>query len=185
MSTLAAGAAVFSIRVILALVFLSAAVPKVRHLEEFGGILENYRLLPVWTLGPMHIAIPAAELAAAAGLVCLPVPASLLAAALLVIFATAIAINLRRGRDEIDCGCRHSALRQRLRWALVWRNSLLALLALLAVVVPLQRPALVPDAMLLGGAFGVISFLLYGTLNALWAVGPVSRRRIRIAGVQV
>ena len=49
-----------------------------------------------------------------------------LAIALLVMFALAMAINLVRGRTEIDCGCFKSGLRQTVSGWLVGRNLLLA-----------------------------------------------------------
>jgi hypothetical protein len=50
---------------------------------------------------------------------------------LLGVFTGAIAINLARGRTDIDCGCFGPALRQRLSWWLLLRNG--ALFALLAI----------------------------------------------------
>jgi hypothetical protein len=49
---------------------------------------------------------------------------------LLVLFAGAIAVNVMRGRTDIDCGCFRSALRQNLSWWLVLRNAVLLVLAL-------------------------------------------------------
>ena len=48
---------------------------------------------------------------------------ALVAMALLALFAAAMAINIRRGRDHIDCGCGQSFLRQTLSWMLVARNG--------------------------------------------------------------
>jgi hypothetical protein len=45
-----------------------------------------------------------------------------------------MAVNLRRGRGHIDCGCGHAELRQPLNWLLVFRNIALAL-PLLALAV--------------------------------------------------
>src|SRR6202011_4990388 len=59
--------------------------------------------------------------------------ASLLA--LLTIFSGAIAINLARGRTNIDCGCFGPALRQELSGWLLLRNIFLAIVAA-AVMLP-------------------------------------------------
>jgi uncharacterized membrane protein YphA (DoxX/SURF4 family) len=171
-----------SIRIMLALIFVTAAVGKFRHLLAFKGVLDNYRLLPHWALVPAQLSLPAGEIAIAAGILLFPTTAAPMGAALLLVFAAAMAVNLRRGRLEIDCGCHQSALRQRLSWTLVWRNGVLALLALMASL-PQQRANL--NSLPLDAAAGVSLFFLYSTMNSLWAVGPVSRRRIRIAGVRM
>jgi uncharacterized membrane protein YphA (DoxX/SURF4 family) len=170
------------LRIMLALIFLTAAVGKFRHLLAFKGVLDNYRLLPHWALVPAQLSIPAGEIAIAVGILCFPAPAATIGAALLVVFAAAMAINLRRGRLQIDCGCHQSALRQRLSWTLIWRNGVLALLALAA---SLPQPRANLSSVLLGAAAGASLFFLYNTMNSLWAVGPVLRRRIRIAGVRM
>lgn len=54
---------------------------------------------------------------------------------LLVLYATAIAINLRRGRLDLDCGCAGFADRRPIAAWMVWRNLLLAAL-LAATLLP-------------------------------------------------
>jgi uncharacterized membrane protein YphA (DoxX/SURF4 family) len=41
-----------SIRWLMALVFMTAAVGKMRHWSEFSGVLANYRLLPTLLVKP-------------------------------------------------------------------------------------------------------------------------------------
>ena len=167
-------------RVVLACIFLTAAVGKLRHLTVFEGVLANYRLLPRWAIAPVHVLLPLAELAIGVGMIALPLFAAPAAALLLLVFAAAMAVNLRRGRSDIDCGCHQSVLRQRLSWTLVGRNAVLALLALLAVVPGASSSA---SAWLTGAGAGLGLFALYCAMNSLRAVGPVTRRRIRFAGV--
>ena len=167
-------------RIGVACIFLTAAVGKLRHLTVFEGVLANYRLLPRWAVAPVHVLLPLAELAVGVGIVIFPQLAAPAAALLLLIFAAAMAVNLRRGRTDIDCGCHQSALRQRLSWTLVGRNGVLALLALLAVMP--QSSASV-SAWLTGAGAGLGLFALYCAMNSLWALGAVTRRRIRFAGV--
>lgn len=167
-------------RVAIACIFLTAAVGKLRHLTVFEGVLGNYRLLPQWMIAPLHVLLPLVELAVGIGVLAAPQLAAPAAAVLLVVFAVAMAVNLRRGRKDIDCGCHQSVLRQRLSWTLVWRNGVLTLLALAAALPPLHMPA---SAWLTGAGAGLSVFALYSAMNSLWALGPVSRRRIRIAGV--
>jgi hypothetical protein len=167
-------------RVLVACIFLTAAVGKLRHLTVFEGVLANYRLLPRWAIAPVHVLLPLAELAIGVGIIAMPLFAAPAAALLLLVFAAAMAVNLRRGRSDIDCGCHQSVLRQRLRWTLVWRNAALAVLALLTVAPSASSSA---NAWLTGAGAGLGLFALYCAMNSLWAVGPVTRRRIRFAGV--
>lgn len=169
-----------TVRAGIACVFVAAALGKLRHLTVFRGVLANYRLLPPWAVGAGHLLLPAAELVVGLGMLAVPRAAGPSAALLLAVFAAAMAINLRRGRRDIDCGCHQSALRQRLSWTLVCRNGVLALLALTAAL-PQTRPSL--GACLVGAAGGISLFMLYSAMNAVWALGSVSRRRIRIAGI--
>lgn len=164
----------------IACIFLTAAVGKLRHLSVFEGVLANYRLLPGWAIAPLHLLLPLVELVVGVGVLIAPRLAGPSAALLLLLFAAAMAINLRRGRRDIDCGCHQSVLRQRLSWTLVGRNAVLAALALTAAW-PL--PVAGPSPWLTGAAAGLALFILYSTMNALWALGPAARRRIRIAGV--
>ncbi len=103
----------------MACIFVTAAVGKLRHLTVFEGVLANYRLLPRWAIAPVHVLLPLAELAIGVGVIAVPQLAAPAAALLLLVFAAAMAVNLRRGRSDIDCGCHQSVLRQRLSWTLV------------------------------------------------------------------
>ena len=83
-------------------------------------------------------ALPLVEIAIGIGML-VPAtrrPALIAVAALLAIYAGAIAINLARGRRQIDCGCGGDA--HPLSWALVVRNAVLAAMAL-AVSGPTTR----------------------------------------------
>lgn len=122
----------WSLRGFLALLFATAAVSKLTGIEEFYGVVRNFRLLPEWAAKPVAFVLPVAELAVAAGLLITPlaVPAAWVAAALLAGFGVAIAINVIRGRTSIDCGCFRNGMKQRISWALVGRNVVLTALAL-------------------------------------------------------
>jgi hypothetical protein len=98
--------------------------------------------------------------------------------ALLLLFASAMAINIQRGRDQIDCGCGESFLRQTLNWALVARNGVLA--ALLVPSLAMTAPITLSLAMS-GVAAGLGLFLLYLLLNILASLPPAERRGHRFA----
>jgi Methylamine utilisation protein MauE len=176
--------AVIAIRTLIALVFLSAAIGKMRNWPIFQGVVANYRLLPQVLVGPVTYVLPPAEAAIGAILPTgqLAPWAEGAAALLLVAFAVAMGINLLRGRRHIDCGCFQGTLKQPLRWTLVSRNALLALLLAAAGAAPSGRPDgwTVVNGLLAGGAL----FVVLQSLNALWAVIPAARRP-RQPGIQM
>jgi hypothetical protein len=161
-------------QICVGLVFLLAAAQKVSHWRILRGVIANYRLLPSWAVMPATSLLPPLEMILAVLLLLAwfkPWPA-LCALSLLMLFATAIAINLKRGRAHIDCGCGQSFLKQSLSWTLVWRNAGLAALLLPSLL--LSGPGTMPIA-LTGVAAGLGFFLLYLALN-IFAALPGMRR---------
>lgn len=127
--------------VTLALVFGTAAVGKFTAWDEFEGVVQNFRIAPRPLVPAIARLLPPVEaLAALAVLVpALRAASGALMAVLLAVFAAGIAINLGRGRVNIDCGCFRSSLKQNLSWWLVLRNVLLTALALACVAAPGDR----------------------------------------------
>lgn len=114
---------------VLALVFARSTAHKLTEFSFFNATLGEYRVLPKAFVGPAAIALTAAE-ALAIALLIIPdsrAVGAMLAAGLLSLYAIAMSINLRRGRDRIDCGCGGPG--QMISWPLVVRNSVLAVLA--------------------------------------------------------
>jgi len=166
-------------RVCVGLVFVLAAVQKAQAWKLLPGVISNYRLLPRLAVPVAAALLPPVELALCLLLLSAQatVWAQLAAILLLALFAAAMAINIRRGRAQIDCGCGQSFLKQPLRWSLVARNGALALLLLPS----LSTPALPISLLLSGVAAGLTFFLLYLVLNTLSALPPVEQRRHRFA----
>jgi uncharacterized membrane protein YphA (DoxX/SURF4 family) len=168
-----------AIRTLVSLVFLTGAYGKLRHGVPFQGVVANYRLLPDAMVAPTAYLIPPVELLLGATLLlglAFPWP-DLGAAALLLLFALAMGINLRRGRRHIDCGCFQSALKQTLSWTLVMRNVVLALLmgvALLSNDAPHD-----PLALMNGYLAGAVLFIILQALGILWSISPAWRRAVR------
>ena len=95
------------LRATLALLFLVAAGHKLGDPGRFRATFADYRLVPEALVGPVARAVPLAE-ACVAALLAVPGTAALGkvgAAALLVVYGAAVAVNLARGRRHIDCGC--------------------------------------------------------------------------------
>ena len=116
----------------LVCVFLRGAAHKFFDFTWFSHILAEYRILPASVAVPAAGLLMGLELAVSLGLV---VPqtrtvAALAAAGLLLLYATAMAANLLRGRSRIDCGCGGAG--QGISWFLVGRNVALTGLALIA-----------------------------------------------------
>ena len=166
---------------LLASIFATAAAGKLRALDRFEGVVRNYRLLPDRLVRPVVHGLPLVELAAAAGLI--PPATRPLAAVvltlLLLVFAAAMAVNLRRGRHGIDCGCHLGLLKQRISWALVARNLLLAGFGTALILGE-------GEARPLGGLDGVtvlaatLSLLiLYGAFGRLFGLAPAGLKGAR------
>ena len=144
-----------AVRTLIALVYLTAAIGKMRHWAVFQGVVANYRLLPDVLVAPFAYCLPPFE-------------------ALLVVFAAAMGINLKRGRQHIDCGCFQSVLKQRLSWTLVVRNGVLALLLgfALQTIHGAADLRMTMDGLLAGG----VLFIILQSLNILWGIVPAWRR---------
>jgi uncharacterized membrane protein len=159
--------------VVLALVFLQGAAEKLLAPDEFQGVVANYRLLPGALTAPFARLLPLLELATGIGIIvgASRIAAAWLAVGLLTLFCVAIAINLARGRTEIDCGCFKSALRQTISPWLIARNLLLAAaaLALLLPIAPRTVGTLDYLSILAGS---LMLFLTY------YAAGMLTRRPI-------
>jgi uncharacterized membrane protein YphA (DoxX/SURF4 family) len=156
-------------RVCLGLIFGLAAAQKMRHWRVLEGVIGNYRLLPAslikpaaWLLPPVELVLGALLLAGVASLA-----VAVASIALLLIFAAAMAINIRRGRTHIDCGCHQSFLRQTLKPALVVRNIGLAFLLMPAA---LARPGYAVGLWPIGLGAGLAFFLLYLLINTIAAL---------------
>jgi uncharacterized membrane protein YphA (DoxX/SURF4 family) len=158
---------------LLDVVFATAAVAKLREPAVFAGVVEQYGLLPRAAIRPFAYALPAIELAAALGLL-LPVsraPAAAVLILMLLGFAAVMAINLARGRSDIDCGCFIGVQKQRISWTLVVRNLVLAGFGLALLAEGTGRPLAALDWFtVLAGA--VTLLLLYEAIGRLFGLAP-------------
>lgn len=165
----------------LALLFAQAAWHKWRALAQFGAVLGAYRLFPAPLLAPLRLLVPACETAIA--LLLLPgatrAAAAAAGAALLLAYAGAMAVNLRRGRRDLDCGCAGPAERRPIAAWMAWRNVLLAGLLVLAGQPLAQRPLGATDLLTVAGGVLVLA-LLYATLDRL--LGQVLPRMAALRG---
>jgi len=133
---------VLAVRVGLAVLLLAAATHKVRDFRHFTAAVTGYQLLPPSLAAAAAAVLVGLEYALSVCLLLAFGPAVGAGVALLLLaYALAIAINLLRGREDIDCGCTGPAAgRSGLSWGLVGRNACLAALALLAALPVTDRP---------------------------------------------
>jgi uncharacterized membrane protein YphA (DoxX/SURF4 family) len=127
-------------RVLLAIVFASAAVPKLIDPGAFAADVQNYRVLPQDWAGHAALFVPAFELVIAIGLL---IPAyargaALIAACMLFLFSGAMAQARMRGID-LSCGCFGAAFEAKVSWLTVARSAALGLLACVPLLLP-RRP---------------------------------------------
>lgn len=174
-------ALVWLVSVAGAVLFASAATHKLRAPARFAQTLEEYALLPAWGVRPFGILLGGVEGVLAVALL-LPrtrAVGALAAAALLLIYAVAMSINLVRGRRDIDCGCGGFGQRREIAPWMVARNLVVSgLLALLWL--PAADRALVPldGVTVSGGCIAlVLLYVACETLLSSW------RPRVRGAGV--
>ena len=173
--------------ILLAVVFLAAGIAKIRSVDTLEGVVQNFRILPARLARPFALVLPPTELAVAAALVA---PATrtygaIAATALLLVFMIAIAVNLARGRHEIDCGCFSSELKQSLSGWLIARNFILMGFAVgLAVITAVPGGMSPPWAAWLLGALSVaFTIFVYLTVATLTSVATtVAQRRAAAAG---
>ncbi len=158
--------------------FLTAAVHKLRAPARFAEAVAGYRILPARSVRPIAVVLPVVELAIAVALLWsgaretvlarngyLHALAASSAAALLLIYACAIAVNLARGRRDLDCGCGASSGATIGGW-MVTRNLVMSV-ALLASWLPLRDRALTfADIATISAGF-VVTALLYASADLL------------------
>jgi hypothetical protein len=164
-------------RLVLAAVFATAAASKLAEAGPFEGIVRNYRILPEPLVAPFARALPFVEAAAAVALLFEPArsAAAVVCAALLGAFALAMAINILRGRTEIDCGCFVGHSRQRIGWRLVLRNIVLLGVSALALATPGTRELLFADYVTI--VAGTLTLALaYVSLSRMLELAPPTRR---------
>lgn len=94
------------LRIALGVLFIAAALPKLRDPEAFAKSVENYRILPEVAARALALVLPTLELVAGALLLAgfADAGASLVVFALMVVFTAAVGSALARGLD-ISCGC--------------------------------------------------------------------------------
>ncbi len=168
----------------LALLFAATAFEKLRDLRAFRVALIGYALLPERFAAAVAVALATCELALGVALLApaawqLRAPALLASAALLALYGAAIALNLARGRRDIDCGCAGPAARQPLSEWLLARNAMLVAMALVCVGGAASRSLVWIDALTVGGGIAMLG-AIWLAAHRLLANAPITAQlRVR------
>jgi methylamine utilization protein MauE len=158
----------------VALLFGAAGVHKLRDLQRFDEIFVAYGVVPAISRLHLSWGVPVLELAVAVGLLfdASRLYASVVGIVLLLSYASAIYINLRRGRRDLACGCGGPSDRTPIAPWMVWRNSLIALVLVGALAPWGARPLGLTDAVTV--VFGLLTVaLIYLCIDQL--MGNVQR----------
>ncbi len=150
------------------IIFIAAAIDKMRHRDIFPGVVANYRLVDERLVGAVATLLPVVEFAIGIALIAgLSSYGVIPAILLLTLFAAAMGVNIRRGRTHIDCGCGLSHLRQSLSWPLVGRNLVLALLLAPGIGATVPLPLSAKAVAVVAGLAIVLLYILFNALVAL------------------
>lgn len=152
----------------IALLFVTAGAHKLRSLALFAEVFAAYRVMPDALARRLAWLVPCLELGVAAGLWWKPSRrmAAISGIAVLIAYASGVAINLLRGRRDLDCGCGATHDRRAIAAWMVWRNLFLAA-ALGIAALPWSARALnlVDFPTVLGGLIAVA--MLYAAVDRL------------------
>ena len=159
------------IRAALALLFAVSALQKLRAPAAFTHAVREYRLLPARLALPFAAVLIVLELVLAIGAFMGSATAVLGIVALLLLYSVAIAINLWRGRVEIDCGCGGASQGRPLSLWLLGRNGGLAALGALALLPVVPRTLGLLDAFAIGAAL-IVAAALYAASENLAGMSP-------------
>lgn len=163
-----------------ALLFLFACAHKFQDRAHFRLNFEAYKIVPGSLSGMVTTLIPPLEFITGMGWLACALTGTMLATvsflsiALLAAYSLAIAVNLARGRDHIDCGCSFSAAgfnsagngSQHISSGLIFRNAILILLAAISLFPTAGRNLHLVDYFAMVFASGAL-ILLYTTFNQL------------------
>lgn len=156
------------------LLFAQALVHKLADFPRFTDVLRSY-LQGLELRSPPGIKGQACLviLVETVALLCclLPVgalPRAVAVAAPLLVYALAMAANIRRGHTLLDCGCSWGAARQAISMGLVYRNVALAIAALAMLFPVAPRALLAMDVLSLLAAI-LVAALGYSVVNATLA----------------
>jgi hypothetical protein len=132
-------ALVVSLRLVVAAVFLFAALPKLLDPVAFARDIDNYRMVPDALIGPLALTLPVAEILIGLALVSgvFARGAAVVAGAMLAGFAGGMIQAILRGIN-LDCGCFGQLAEAQVTWWSVARNVTLLAFSVVVALGPDQ-----------------------------------------------
>lgn len=158
----------------LALLLAAASVAKLRDLTRFRGVLEAYAVLPSALVPLLARLLPVLEITLAIGLIW-PVSrngAAWGAGGLLFIYGAGIALNLARGRRDLDCGCEGFGRRHPIAGWMLVRNASMIGLAVLAGAPATVRAIEPMDLLTIAGGLAALAFVYFAADELLGRSTP-------------
>ena len=152
---------------LLAAIFAVALRHKVTAWVRFKAAFGAYQIVPERYVGFVAGALFITEFVTLIALLLMQPEALVLAAALLAIYAIAIAVNVWRGRRQIDCGCGDEPTP--VSWTLVVRNMLLISLSLGAYLLQPVSYSLSWGVAVVAFSAAVVAFGIYSAVEQLIA----------------
>ena len=151
-----------------ALLFGLAGAHKLSNRSETQTLIDAYNLVPAPLLAPASLLVPILELAIGAGLMfgATRSIAVIAGGVLLIAYGAAMAINLYRGKRDLDCGCSFGDRAQKISPPLVYRNALLATLIFMAAMPVSNRETGMMDAFIIAVSL-IAASILYAAANTL------------------
>jgi hypothetical protein len=135
----------------VASLFLASVIHKIRDPWRFREALRGFAVLPESLTAVVAAVVFVAELAVVVAFIfgSTRTLGMFVAAALVTLYAGAIAVNLIRGRTRIDCGCVGYGERQHLAGWMVARNLVIAAAALGACLPRSPRELMLIDGLVI------------------------------------
>ena len=123
---------IFIFRVILGFVFVYASIHKIADPESFAKSIENYRILPLFSVNVVSIIVPWIELIVGLFLMfgVFIKASSFIATFLMLFFSLLILVTIIRGID-ISCGCFSSSVSTPVGWQKFTENIILSIISFL------------------------------------------------------
>lgn len=151
----------------LLLLFVISVLHKLSDVTHFSGYVMNYDLLPEAWIKPVTYLLISIEIMISLGLMipAFNTVAMSIAILLLLGYAIAMLINIRRGNTQIECGCGGPVMY--LSYDLVLRNSLLVLIAIPALFSPVTNINMLDT--FIAVSCGALLFLMFTIAEKLLA----------------
>jgi uncharacterized membrane protein YphA (DoxX/SURF4 family) len=114
------------IRLLMASIFLSTAISKIKHFDDSILTIQDYKIIPNSFSKPFSVANILLEIVIGSLLLLGIIQkfTSVIGAILVLIYTIAITINLFKGRNDFSCGCGGVLESNTISWWLVIRNCI-------------------------------------------------------------